>query len=420
MAKPDAILDPDGDFLVILRNPSSIFDSHEEPGLREPASDSEATTAESNSDGEVTASESDTDEESEEKSESTYWRNDWRFKASSKHLSLACPRFRTMMDGPWLEATQIHDDGLRHWVLEGFELKAMIIVLSIIHGKHDGVPIYTLHLAVPQTVELNMLVEIARIVDYIECYEIMGYFAGIWIHHLEDDVPVSYNTELLLWICVAGVFRSDKVFERCTRVAIIESHSGIPTLGLPILPGIGDEINLRRERCLDSIFAHVYNVVNELTTKTICSLKCDAIRLGILAKYMHAKSLSPRPTSPYTRLSVGWAVRTINCLPAPAPIIEWMSEVSADVIREDFWADVASDSEETNTGWEPRKPGIFERESILPDRCWSLGIHKDKKGIPRLPYLHCGFRELVMAVHALEWTIEGLEIKDLGIRRVER
>ncbi|KAI1737649.1 hypothetical protein F4680DRAFT_468159 [Xylaria scruposa] len=369
MSKPDVVLDPDGDLLVILRNPSSIFDSHPELEPSEPESESD------------TAIGSDSTEDPEHIDHP-----DWLFKASSKHLSLACPRFKKMMDGPWLEATQVHEDGLRHWVVEGFDVFPMFYVLCIIHGKHRQVPLRGLCCDVPSTVELNMLVELSRIVDYIECHEVIELFADNWIRGLEINVPKSYNTELIFWICIAGVFGKDEIFKRCTRLAIVESHSGIPTFGLPILPDISDEIDRRRISCLDRIFARVYDTVNDLTTKDICSPKCDATRLGVLARYMHANSLSPRPTSPYTRLSVSWAVKTLSRLP-------------------DFYR---GSSERSSC--EPKAP---ESESTVSGRSSPLDLQSDYELAMTSLGLHCGFSELIYRAKFVEWITQGLDIECL-------
>ncbi|KAI8953470.1 hypothetical protein F4801DRAFT_117097 [Xylaria longipes] len=430
MAEPDVIFDPDGDLLIILHNASSIFNCYEEPEpeLSEPTSGPEATTSESEIDGEATAAECDRDAEFQFIIRLT----DWRFKASLKHLSLACPRFKTMMDGPWLEATQIHSDGLRHWTLQEFDLKAMIIILSIIHGKNNGVTLDSDYIEIPHTVELDMLVEIARIVDYLECYEVMEFFASTWISGLAKDIPVSYNTELLLWICVAGVFRKEEIFNRCTRLVIIENHSGIPTLGLPILPEISDEIDRRRKRHLDEIFGFVHRMKDQLTTKNTCSWNCDATRLGVLEKYMHDNSLSPRPKSPYVRLSIAWVIKTLNCLPSPKKetVFKWPGAECIDNLFDCSWGCPLRLFNKGYPDWYYQQWLENRRSDNILRRCSSIGENKDgtgkkdEKGTLKLPCLHCGFSQLIAIVYMVESNIEGLHIerlkKDLRIRRAER
>ncbi|KAI0545278.1 hypothetical protein F4679DRAFT_483392 [Xylaria curta] len=426
MAIPDVVLDPDGDLLVILRKPLTIDDSPDEPVLFEPLSD----TAGSDSDGEATLAESDSDEESELINVD----RDWVFKASSTHISLACPRFKTMMNGPWCEATRVYDDGLRRWVLEGFDLKAMIVVLNIIHGKNKDVSVDDFHLDIPWTIEFNTLVEIARIVDYVECYEVMKFFASVWIGVLKKDIPVSYGADLLSWICVAGVFREREIFKECTRLAIVQSHSGVPTFGLPILPEISDEIDRLRVHYLDEIFQFAYRLVDELTSKNSCSSNCNATRLGVLARYMHDNALSPRPTSPYLRLSVDWAVGKINGLPSiPSAELDrtfeermldgWSSWPESFWLGDAWWEPVhwwgvATDLFESNHSdkWYQK---CLKSHRARDDccRCSLTEDDKDKEEEKRktqvLSYLHCGFSKLIATVHLLEMKIEGLDIESL-------
>ncbi|TGJ88671.1 hypothetical protein E0Z10_g54 [Xylaria hypoxylon] len=153
---------------------------------------------------------------------------EWYFQSSSKRLASASPRFEKMMNGPWREATEVH------------------------------------------------AVEVACLVDYIGCYEVIKHYASIWIRHLEDKVPESYNDELFLWICIAGVFHESAIFKRCTRTAILGHHDGIDMPGLPILPEISDEITRLQISHLDKIFDHIYGRLDDLATGLECCFTCDA------------------------------------------------------------------------------------------------------------------------------------------------
>ncbi|KAI3342223.1 hypothetical protein F4824DRAFT_511972 [Ustulina deusta] len=345
MGQNQSVLDPDGDLLVILCNPSSTTGLCEDP---ESSSLGTAAVVGSYSD-----SDSDCDihidihKEAELTPPGSEVPSEWHCKVSSKHLALASPYFKAMLNGPWREATEIHEDGLRHWEVEDFNPHAMSIVLSIIHCKN--------HL-VPQLLGLDMLVEVARIVDYLKCYEATELYGSLWIRSLEDNIPTSYNNELLHWICIACVFREDKIFERCTRVAILENQQEIPTLGLPVLAQVSDLINQRRMHHLDEIFASVYSLKDKLTQETKCSFNCDAMRLGYLTKYMHANALGSCPIRPYTGLSVASVIETFK--------------------------------------------------SNLP-----VAIEK-KQEVPRSrPRLHCGFKELIATMITLESEIQGLDLK---------
>ncbi|KAI1737650.1 hypothetical protein F4680DRAFT_450910 [Xylaria scruposa] len=313
MAEPKVILDPDGDLLVILRNPSpGDYDkpqsSELEGELGVPMAYSSAVRAAMDA---IWGGEEDvpsTHSTLLDMPTPLAWLLEVKFLVSSKHLSLASIHARLMLSGPWLEATQVHDDGLRHWVIEGFDANAMSIVLSIMHNRHDNVP---------KTVQLEMLVEIARIVDYVGCYDAMVLYAKtLWIPSLKPPILDLSGTEIMLWICVAGVFREEEIFKECTRLAILGCDNDIPTLGLPILPEISEEINRCRERSIDELFTLIDDLVDRLTKgETRCSLECDSMYLGMITKQLHDKWLNPRPTSPYWGLSVNSVVSTIRGFP---------------------------------------------------------------------------------------------------------
>ncbi|KAJ2973211.1 hypothetical protein NUW58_g8992 [Xylaria curta] len=281
MSEPHVVFDPDGDFLIIARSYASPFDPSEVPCREHDESESDGT--------EETVVDLDPDDKAQSTSSDTtvpdsvvpgLWVPDISvpdatvpdtmvpdtmvldatipdtavtdatvldatvpdaavpdnstpevrcFKVSSAFLALYSAYFRRMMKGPYREAAEVHDDGLRHSEIEGLTWDAITIVLNIIHGNGDQVP---------ETLELHELLEVARVVDYMKCQEAMEFYSHIWIHHLRHTIPKSYNCELLLWICIAGVFWDLKIFSRCTRVAVLENARGIPTLGLPVLPEI--------------------------------------------------------------------------------------------------------------------------------------------------------------------------------------
>ncbi|KAI0206841.1 hypothetical protein F4808DRAFT_466782 [Astrocystis sublimbata] len=258
---PHTVLDPDGDLLVILRNPSSIFDDHEEPDIREMGDrapkrcKSTATSTDSSTPEEDTIADSDRNHESYDYIDPD---SDRVFKCSSKHLSLTAPGYKKMLVGPWHEATKLDSDGMRRWVIEGFDKEAMTIVLSVIHHQY---------IRVPDETSLERLVEIARVVDYVGCGQVLQYHASkFWIPHLRSSIPKTFNVELIFWICISGVFKDEKIFQDCTYTAIVKSHSGIPCLGLPILPQISTVIEHRKIECLDAVFTNTFGLLHELTT----------------------------------------------------------------------------------------------------------------------------------------------------------
>lgn len=148
-----------------------------------------------------------------------------RLKVSSKHLTLASRRFKKMLGGNWVEAQTIHPDGCRHVNMEDFDPTALKIVMNIIHGRTRKVP---------RSVDLELLTNIAVLVDDLECYEEIEVFSDLWIGELKHSIPDELARELVLWICVSTVFRQSGLFSRTTRTAILWSTGPFESLGLPI------------------------------------------------------------------------------------------------------------------------------------------------------------------------------------------
>ncbi|KAJ8119980.1 hypothetical protein O1611_g10485 [Lasiodiplodia mahajangana] len=179
MAVHDIVLDPEGDILVIVpgaltpegqtkdADPLTPKSSGSEPQEAEPPLDPVPDNTEEN---QPTESAPPPEEEQ------------CRFKASSKHLALASTYVKKMMSGPWREANEVHDDGLLHWTFGGFDVHAIAIILRIIHG---------LNRQVSRTIDLGMLAQVSRVVDYLECHEAIELYASLWVAYLNGLSPTS-------------------------------------------------------------------------------------------------------------------------------------------------------------------------------------------------------------------------------------
>ncbi|KAJ8132763.1 hypothetical protein O1611_g864 [Lasiodiplodia mahajangana] len=348
MAGRYEIIDPDGDLEVILASPSSILG---------PCGEAESSRLE------TTVGELDNPKEAQPTT---------LFRVSLKHVAFASPYFNNRLQKQLIED---HGDGGYCWRVEGFDADAMAIVLNVIHGKSSQVPLQ---------LDLDTLAELARIVDYMQCLEVITVYANRWIDALEHQITESYNSELLLWICIAGVFRRRVIFERCTRVAIFGNHSGIATFGLPILPAIKEEINRRRTHHLDKIFTAVYDLMDHLGKGTRCCLSCDSLCLGVLTKCLYTNSFTSRPTSPYTRLSVARAVKMFNSLPSQFGVTK---KVKGFIEEGRGLSTVAS-----SDLWEPAIKGDPDWDTLC---------------------LHCGFDELITTICFLQFDINGLGLEDI-------
>lgn len=209
------ILDPDGDVLLIVHDPANM--------------DEDGNISKHNSSAAATAGPKSNTPTPVERAQDAAVSESREFKVSSKHLILASGYFKKALNGPWREATVIHDDGLRHVRIGEFNFDAMAIILNVIHGKDS---------LVPRELDLRMLAEVARVVDYLQCYEVMGLYSTCWISHLQKLIPSNYNSKLLLWIFIARAFRNEAIFGTCTRIAILAVRSQIANTSLPLLPQI--------------------------------------------------------------------------------------------------------------------------------------------------------------------------------------
>ncbi|KAI1302066.1 hypothetical protein F5Y03DRAFT_216802 [Xylaria venustula] len=396
MAVHEVVLDPDGDILVIIpgKLPEGLV-NNPDPGtdLNGTESTTEAPTEEAVSTEESQPNEPVPPEEQ------------WRFKASSKHLALASTYIKEMMTGPWREANETHDDGLHHWNFDGFDVDAVSIILSVIHG---------LNRRVPRTISLAMLAQIARVVDYLDCHEVMELYASIWVDHIADTAPTPSREDWDGWISIAGVFQNPLNFKKWTRVAIMQKLNYPPSLELPILSQVYELIDQRRQLHLDKIVSCVYGHIDRLSEQKGCSGECDAILLGTLIRQLRANSLpSICPTRPYEGLSFSSVAKAVRGLTVP----EWYSKVNETEEFShnpfEFWG------APKKTSKTPHKKAKTKVKKKVPSNGFISGSVEEFEELEDLVVAEhsCGFDGLLATVNSLESEIQGLDLEnDLGIQ----
>lgn len=131
-----------------------------------------------------------------------------------------------MFSGPWVEATLIHEDGLKHWTIRApFNPTAFGIVIKVIHGRNE---------MVPATVDLKLLVDIAAVVDDLGCWPVLSFFAKLWICHITSciRIPSRPSPELTMWAFISYVFRDPGIFEHTTLVLINRDTEDLDTMDL--------------------------------------------------------------------------------------------------------------------------------------------------------------------------------------------
>ncbi|KAL6898588.1 hypothetical protein GGI43DRAFT_384878 [Trichoderma evansii] len=177
---------------------------------------------------------SDDQEEGEDniKSQEVYY-----FKVSMKHLLLAFSRAKALLQGPFRESIPTAD-GLRHWKFDPiFDPEAFKIIISIIHAKSNNVP---------EQVSLEMLSEIAVIVNDLNCQDSVTIFTRFWLKALDSIItPLNRTTAFsddgiyfARLIFIFSVFKLGMKFTIATHNAVLYSPSISSSFGLPIPPQI--------------------------------------------------------------------------------------------------------------------------------------------------------------------------------------
>jgi hypothetical protein len=124
---------------------------------------------------------------------------------SSKHMTLASPVFKAMLaTGGFKEGLGRNAAGQLEVELSEDDQAVMIIVLNIIHGRNR---------VVPKRIDLNMLTNLAILVDKYQMVEAVESFSEFWTDHLlteqdlpdgfPDDIESTYQKRIYKWLAVS-------------------------------------------------------------------------------------------------------------------------------------------------------------------------------------------------------------------------
>ncbi|KAK5995958.1 Metacaspase-1 [Cladobotryum mycophilum] len=179
-----------------------------------------------------------------------------RFKASSKHLSLACPRFKQSLR---------YDLGsillMKLPTNESWNPDALQTVMNVIHGSSRKVP---------EEIELAPLAEIAEIVDYYQCYEVIDPYWKMWKANLNlpSELDIEYGRDIILYLFISLVFRNEKLFRETVNRILYVSRGPIQTLGLAIPLVLVDKIEQLRvsavQKSLDTVDEYVEDICDRI------------------------------------------------------------------------------------------------------------------------------------------------------------
>ncbi|CCE30616.1 uncharacterized protein CPUR_04465 [Claviceps purpurea 20.1] len=260
-------------------------------------------------------------------------RNDVQFQLSSRHLALASPVFKTMLNGSWKESARSSDPSngsaktrapvqngpkwlnetsdVDGWQLSSrskksaktrkplkngsdsstrYELTAtewddevFLTLMNIIHGRNTLVPL---------SVDLITLVKMSVIVDYYQCQEVTQVVVGLWIDKLSDKLPTSYDRDCVIWMFVSWVFYRSEIFEKMTQLAVRTCDGGLGTINLPFPPILLTVMEQKRDHFIDEIFNILGDLCRDLCKgRRGCDFECTTMLLGSLLRGMDHNEL---------------------------------------------------------------------------------------------------------------------------------
>ncbi|KAE8344850.1 hypothetical protein BDV24DRAFT_160153 [Aspergillus arachidicola] len=221
-----------------------------------------------------------------------------QIRASSKHLTLACPQFERTLQNGFQEGTELRATGCLKFPVRDWEAKPFLILMLIIHHRTSQVP---------RLLSLDRLVEVARLVDYYECYEAVEVLSSLWVSGLTFGVsePKSVD-EAEKWLFVSWVFNQPRPFLASSKYLESRSTDVIAFRQLPVPSAIQDAINGSRRALIARVVASMHDFLSKLQTGPVqCCEGCDCMRLGALTKGMHRIGiLSLSATSTFEGISL--------------------------------------------------------------------------------------------------------------------
>lgn len=231
-----------------------------------------------------------------------------RIKVSSKHLTLASRVFRNKLQFASTKATRQADGRVHLKLAEGFDPKAVSIVMNVLHGRGSKVP---------RAVDLDTLAQIALFVDRFQLLDAVDIYAERWIAALSSPLPDQYNRSLILWIYTSHVFRRSDIFKAVSKTAAAHAQGPLQTLGLPIRDKITKHIDGQRQTLLATALTLVHDTLDDLTnparTAPCPSHHCDTLVVGGLVQALSRQRLVwPRPAKPFAGVSFESVVAGVN------------------------------------------------------------------------------------------------------------
>ena len=143
-------------------------------------------------------------------------------------MIIASEYFRVMASGPWKESrkdpTSLFPWAAYSWSAEEWSQKALELTLLGVHGKLAELP---------QQLELDVIANIAFIVDYYGLRKSFVFISDIWIKPLLLISDI-YFRETILCLEIALIFNHEGLFKFAASQIMRKARDRIDTLGIHI------------------------------------------------------------------------------------------------------------------------------------------------------------------------------------------
>ncbi|KAG6082774.1 hypothetical protein E4U15_002271 [Claviceps sp. LM218 group G6] len=303
-------------------------------------------------------------------------RNEVEFRLSSRHLALASPVFKTMLNGFWKESAPPSDQSngsakpreplqsgtdcqLRYELTASeWDAEDFLLLMKIMHGRNVQMPYY---------IDLETLGRISVLVDYYQCQEVTQFAVGLWINNLSGTLPTTYGRDCVTWMFVSWVFHGGELLEKMTLLAIRTCNGGLGTINLPFPPFLLSTatphphglsklmcfvalVEMKRNLFIDGIFKMLGRVCKDLRVSEGrrlglgCNFDCRAMLLGSLLKGMDknelygASSVEGVKSSVLSFKSGAWYSVNVSSCPAHSCNLQQLLQPEV----EGLWADLRS------------------------------------------------------------------------------
>ena len=136
-----------------------------------------------------------------------------RMQVSSMHLTLVSPVFKAMLSGNFKEGTKLREKGSLEIPLAEDDPITLTILLNIIHGHANRVPL---------EINISELTSLAKLVNYYQLGEVVKVYATIWVRHVHKEwlsrIPHGgYAKDSFLFLFICWVFAKPVEFNEVTE-----------------------------------------------------------------------------------------------------------------------------------------------------------------------------------------------------------